>query len=82
MANRAREPDQGGTPTRMSGPMAGEELAKDREQEPQQERGRTETAAGGPAGGEWPLRRVVPIAPLLAGAIRRFMADGTLSDLF
>jgi len=40
----------------------------------------TDTVA--PAGGEWPLRRIVTIAPLLAGALRRFMADGTLSDLF
>ena len=35
-----------------------------------------------PEGGEWPLLEVVPIAPLLAGAIRRFVADGSLSDLF
>jgi ribose-phosphate pyrophosphokinase len=40
----------------------------------------TDTVA--PAGGEWALRRIVPITPLLAGAIRRFVADGTLSDLY
>ncbi|WP_406696309.1 ribose-phosphate pyrophosphokinase [Singulisphaera sp. Ch08] len=34
------------------------------------------------AGGEWPELEVVPIAPLLAGAIRRLVADGSLSDLF
>lgn len=30
----------------------------------------------------WPALRVVSIAPLLAGTIRRFMADGSLSDLY
>ncbi len=35
-----------------------------------------------PEGGEWPLLEVVPIASLLADAIRRFVADGSLSDLF
>jgi ribose-phosphate pyrophosphokinase len=40
----------------------------------------TDTIA--PAGGEWAQRRVVPIAPLLGAAIRRIMADGSLSDLF
>ena len=29
----------------------------------------------------WPKLRVVSIAPLLAAAIRRFMADGSLGDL-
>jgi ribose-phosphate pyrophosphokinase len=29
----------------------------------------------------WPQLRVVSVAPLIAGAIRRFMADGSLSDL-
>jgi ribose-phosphate pyrophosphokinase len=33
-------------------------------------------------GGERPELDVVPIAPLLAGAIRRLVADGSLSDLF
>jgi ribose-phosphate pyrophosphokinase len=29
----------------------------------------------------WPRLRVVSVAPLIAGAIREFMADGSLSDL-
>ena len=29
----------------------------------------------------WPELRVVSVAPLLAAAIRRFMADGSLGDL-
>lgn len=29
----------------------------------------------------WPELRVVSIAPLIAAAIRRFMADGSLGDL-
>jgi ribose-phosphate pyrophosphokinase len=30
----------------------------------------------------WPQLHIVSIAPLLAGAIRRFMADGSLSELY
>jgi ribose-phosphate pyrophosphokinase len=30
---------------------------------------------------DWPQLRIVSIAPLLAAAIRRFLADGSLSDL-
>jgi ribose-phosphate pyrophosphokinase len=30
---------------------------------------------------DWPQLRVVSVAPLIAGAIRRFMTDGSLSDL-
>jgi hypothetical protein len=33
-------------------------------------------------GKEWPLLHISSVAPLLAGAIRRFLADGSLSDLF
>jgi ribose-phosphate pyrophosphokinase len=31
---------------------------------------------------QWPQLRVVSIAPLIAGALERFLADGTLADLF
>ena len=31
---------------------------------------------------DWPRLRVVSVAPLIAGAMRRFLADGSLSDLF
>jgi ribose-phosphate pyrophosphokinase len=34
------------------------------------------------AGKDWPQLRVVSVAPLIAGAVRRFMADGSLRDLF
>jgi ribose-phosphate pyrophosphokinase len=34
------------------------------------------------AGKDWPQLRVVSVAPLIAGAIRRFMADGSIGDLF
>ena len=30
---------------------------------------------------DWPRLRVVSIAPLVAGALRRFLADGSLEDL-
>ena len=30
---------------------------------------------------DWPQLRVASVAPLIAGAIRRFLADGSLSDL-
>jgi ribose-phosphate pyrophosphokinase len=33
-------------------------------------------------GDEWPHLRVVSIAPLVAGALRRFLADGSLGDLY
>jgi ribose-phosphate pyrophosphokinase len=33
-------------------------------------------------GKEWPFLRISSVAPLIAGAIRRFLADGSLSDLF
>jgi phosphoribosylpyrophosphate synthetase len=29
----------------------------------------------------WPRLRAASVAPLIAGAIRRFLADGSLSDL-
>jgi ribose-phosphate pyrophosphokinase len=32
--------------------------------------------------GDWPKLHVVSIAPLLAGALRRFLADGSTADLF
>jgi ribose-phosphate pyrophosphokinase len=31
---------------------------------------------------DWPQLRVVPVAPLIAAAIQRFMADGSLRDLY
>jgi len=31
---------------------------------------------------QWPQLRVVSIAPLIASALERFLADGTLADLF
>jgi ribose-phosphate pyrophosphokinase len=34
------------------------------------------------AGKDWPRLRVVSVGPLIAKAIRRFTADGSLSDLF
>jgi ribose-phosphate pyrophosphokinase len=30
---------------------------------------------------EWPQLRVIMIAPLIAGAVERLMADGSLGDL-
>jgi ribose-phosphate pyrophosphokinase len=33
-------------------------------------------------GGEWPHLSVVSIAPLVAGALRRFLADGSIGDLY
>jgi ribose-phosphate pyrophosphokinase len=30
----------------------------------------------------WPQLRVVSIAPLLAGALQRFLADGSIGDLY
>jgi ribose-phosphate pyrophosphokinase len=33
-------------------------------------------------GADWPVLHEVSVAPLVAAAIRRFMADGSLSDLF
>jgi len=30
----------------------------------------------------WPQLRVVSIAPLIADALERFLADGTLADLY
>jgi ribose-phosphate pyrophosphokinase len=34
------------------------------------------------AGGEWPRLRVVSIAPVVAGAVKRFLADGSIRDLY
>lgn len=34
-----------------------------------------------PASGRWALGRVVSVAPLIAGAIRQFMVDGSLDAL-
>jgi ribose-phosphate pyrophosphokinase len=31
---------------------------------------------------DWPKLRVVSIAPLIAGAVRRFLADSSLRDLY
>ncbi|HEU5097429.1 MAG TPA: hypothetical protein VFU22_00175 [Roseiflexaceae bacterium] len=31
---------------------------------------------------DWPQLRVISVAPLLAAALRRLLADGSLSDLF
>ena len=30
---------------------------------------------------DWPQLRVIPIAPLIAGAVERFLADGSTGDL-
>ena len=30
---------------------------------------------------DWPLLRVISLAPLIAGALERFLADGSLGDL-
>jgi ribose-phosphate pyrophosphokinase len=35
-----------------------------------------------PAADAWPQLRVIPIAPLLAGALKRFLADGSIGDLY
>jgi ribose-phosphate pyrophosphokinase len=34
------------------------------------------------AGKEWPRLRVVSVGPLIAGALERFLADGSLGDLY
>jgi ribose-phosphate pyrophosphokinase len=31
---------------------------------------------------DWPQLRVITIAPLIAGAVERLMADGSLGDLY
>jgi ribose-phosphate pyrophosphokinase len=31
---------------------------------------------------DWPQLRVVTIAPLIAGAVKRLMADGSFGDLY
>jgi ribose-phosphate pyrophosphokinase len=31
---------------------------------------------------EWPRLRVVTVAPLIAAALQRFLADGSISDLY
>ena len=31
---------------------------------------------------DWPQLRVVSIAPLIAGALKRFLADGSIGDLY
>ena len=30
----------------------------------------------------WPQLRIVSIAPLIAGALERFLADGSIGDLY
>ena len=36
----------------------------------------------GRAGSEWPHLRVVSIASLIAGALNRFLVDGSIGDLY
>jgi hypothetical protein len=31
---------------------------------------------------DWPQLRVISIAPLIAGAVQRFLADGSLDELY